>query len=351
MLQSHVQDDNFITSFQKAKPFRHLVVDDLLVAQFCGELADEFPSFHADNAISELGTSGRKAVHTDVPSLGPAYESFDALIRSKEFLNLMSRWTGIPNLLYDPEYIGGGTHENCDGQELDPHIDFNYHPTTALHRRLNLILFLNREWKDRWGGVLDFHCDPWDPDRDQVHSISPRFNRCVIFETNENSWHGFCRIHLPENKRDVSRRSIAVYFYTKERPIAEVESVHSTIYVPRPMPTCIQPGYTLDETDHRDLKTSYMRNMHQIRFLYDQISNSFRNQDDSVTSEKTLLAEVVRMRQKLARLSQQMGRQEDEIELRKKVLAKVESSASFRIGRLMTWPFRVLRRLKCTDDS
>ena len=117
------------------------------------------------------------------------------------------------------------------------------------------------------------------------------------------------------------------------------------------MPTCIQPGYTLDETDHRDLKTSYMRNMHQIRFLYDQISSSFRNQDDSVTSGKTLLAEVVRMRQKLARLSQQMGRQEDEIELRKKVLAKVESSASFRIGRLMTWPFRVLRRLKCTADS
>ena len=134
LLQPHAQDDALTSSFRDAKPFRYLVVDDLFAAEFCGELAASFPGFRGDKAISELGTEGGKAVHTNLPELGEPYKRFDDLIRSEEFLNLVGRWTGIPNLLYDPEYVGGGTHENRHGQELDPHVDFNYHPTTALHR-------------------------------------------------------------------------------------------------------------------------------------------------------------------------------------------------------------------------
>ena len=171
LLEPRADDDALSRSFEDAKPFHHLVIDNLLTSEFCRDLADAFPGFRGDKAISELGTEGGKAVHTNLPELGGSYERFDDLIRSDEFLNLVGRWTGIPNLLYDPEYVGGGTHENRHGQELDPHVDFNYHPTTALHRRLNLILFLNREWDESWGGVLDFHRDPWDPDSDQVRSI------------------------------------------------------------------------------------------------------------------------------------------------------------------------------------
>ncbi len=138
LLQAHVKDDALSHSFRNAKPFRHLVIDNLLTSDFCRDLADTFPGFRGDKAISELGTAGAKAVHTNLPELGDPYKRFDNLIRSDEFLNLVGRWTGIPNLLYDPEYVGGGTHENRHGQELDPHVDFNYHPTTALHRRLNL---------------------------------------------------------------------------------------------------------------------------------------------------------------------------------------------------------------------
>ena len=346
-LQLHAKNNDFATSFQNAKPFCHLVIDNLLSPEFCRKLANDFPRFESDKAVSELGTEGYKAVHTNLLQLGPAYESLDKLIRSEEFLNLVTRWTGIPDLLYDSEYVGGGTHENLNGQELDPHIDFNYHPTTALHRRLNLILFLNREWEESWGGGLDFHRDPWDPESDQVISITPVFNRCVLFETNEHSWHGFRQIVLPKDKRHISRRTIAVYFYTRERPIAEVATEHSTVYVPRAMPSHIRPGYTLSQEDCDNLRTRHTRNIHQIRFLYDMLARRAHSPDESGFSPKTLLSEIAHMRQKIAYLAQQNKAQESEIELRKNVLSQVESSRSLRVGRLMTWPLRVLRRLKC----
>ena len=284
-------DDALSRSFRDAKPFRHLVIDNLLTSEFCRELADTFPGFRGDKAISELGTVGGEAVHTNLPELGGPYKRFDNLIRSAEFLTLVGHWTGIPNLLYDPEYVGGGTHENRHGQELDPHVDFNYHPTTALHRRLNLILFLNQEWDHHWGGILDFHSDPWDPDTDQVRSVAPAFNRCVLFETNEYSWHGFRRIVLPEDKRHMSRQTIAVYFYTRERPPEETAPDHSTVYVPRPMPPHIQPGHTLSEDDYSDLRTLYMRNTHQLKFLYDLLANRSDVPAEPDAQVETLLTE------------------------------------------------------------
>src|SRR4051812_12636846 len=101
-------------------------------------LLAEFPSFDARKAVNELGEPGRKAVQSALADVGPAYRKFDELIRSPQFLELISRLTGIPRLLYDPEYVGGGTHENLDGQDLDLHVDFNYHPSRGFHRRLNL---------------------------------------------------------------------------------------------------------------------------------------------------------------------------------------------------------------------
>ena len=74
------------------------------------------------------------------------YAELDALIQSGDWLALLTRITGIPGLLYDPYYLGGGTHENRSGQGLDPHVDFNYHPSERWHRRLNLIVYLNRAW-------------------------------------------------------------------------------------------------------------------------------------------------------------------------------------------------------------
>ena len=248
-----------------------MVVDDFVDAQFCSELVASFPRFSAERARNELGEIGRKAVFPNLAELGPAYARFDALLRSSEFRDWLSEVTGIRALLYDPEYVGGGTHENLDGQDLDPHVDFNYHPSRGLHRRLNLILFLNPEWREEWGGALELQADPWlPPTENEIRSIVPLANRGVVFETTERSWHGFRRIQLPSDKRDFSRRSVAVYFYTKERPVEETAPSHGTVYVPRPLPERIQPGYTLAEEDVNEIRMLLARRDRQIQYLYDR---------------------------------------------------------------------------------
>jgi hypothetical protein len=256
--------------FQSATPFRHLVIDNFLTPELCRELMAEFPAFDPNKARNELGEVGGKAVFTNLPRLGPAYERLDKMLGSREFLSFMGRITGVPDLLYDPDYVGGGTHENLEGQDLDPHVDFNYHPTTHLHRRLNLIIFLNPEWQEEWGGSLELHVNPWLPaEENPLKTIVPLANRAVVFETSEISWHGFKRIGLPPEKK-LSRRSIAVYYYTKRRPAEEVASPHSTIYVPRPLPAQFQTGHTLSQEDVDALRTLVVRRDMQIRFLYER---------------------------------------------------------------------------------
>jgi hypothetical protein len=164
--------------------------------------------------------------------------------------------------------VGGGTHENLDGQELDVHVDFNYHPKTFQHRRLNLILFLNSEWEESWGGSLELCSDPWNPEGGDTARVFPRANRAVLFETTEHSWHGFSRITLPEGRKDVSRRSLAVYFYTRARPAEETAESHATVYIPRPLPAHVQAGHTLTEREAQELRNLTQRRDDQIRFLY-----------------------------------------------------------------------------------
>ena len=209
------------------------MIDDFLDPDLCARLIQEFPAFDARNAVNEHGEVGRKAVFTDVARIGRSYAEFDRLMRSRAFLDWLGTLVDIPRLVYDRDYIGRGTHENLDGQELDPHVDFNFHPLRPLHRRLNLIVFLNPEWQETWGGCLELESDPWRPEtKGPRQRILPLANRCVVFETTESSWHGFSRIQLPGGRRNGSRRSIAVHFYTRQRAGIETAPSHSTIYVP-----------------------------------------------------------------------------------------------------------------------
>lgn len=291
--------DQLRARFSKARPFRHVVIDRFLDPAFCDALIAQFPAVESGQSANERGERGRKAVHPELGKLGGDYRRFDRLMRSPAFLSVMARITAIPDLIYDPDYIGGGTHENLVGQELDTHVDFNYHPARRLHRRLNLIVFLNPEWDESWGGCLELLPDPWSPGE----SVAPLANRAVIFETTEASWHGFRRITLPSGS-GVSRRSIAVYFYTKDRPPMETAASHGTVYYQRPLPDHLQPGHTLKAEDVLEIQTLLARRDKQIEFLYHR-----------------------------------------ELEFSEAIEAIVRSP-SFRLGRALTWPLRALRGLR-----
>ena len=290
---------NLARQFQSAQPFRFLAVDNFLDPNDCNRLLEEFPAFEAKWAVNEMGIAGRKSAIPNIRQISPAYRDFDQLMQSPTFLAFMGKLTGIDNLLYDPDYVGGGTHENLHGQDLDVHVDFNFHPKKLWHRRLNLIVFLNPQWEAEWGGCLELQKDPWNPNANETVSVVPILNRAVLFETTESSWHGFKKINL--SNQSLSRKSLAVYFYTKDRPAEETEAAHGTVYAPQPLPDHLQPGHTLSQEDTDTLHILVERRNSQIRFLYER-----------------------------------------ELEFAR-TMREITESPSFQLGRVLTWPARFLR--------
>ena len=240
--------------FLTAKPFRHACVEDFLEPGLAETLLDEFPVFDPKKAVDEFGKIGRKAVRTDMREISDHYREFFDYISSQPFLDAISAMTGIPDLLFDKQMYGGGTHENLEGQALDAHVDFNYDQERKLHRRINLLVYLNKEWDVSWGGAIQLHSDPRDWAHDQVKTFNCNFNRCVMFETNEHSWHGFEQIRLPTDKHGLTRKCISIYLYTRERPASEIVPVHGTFYVQRPLPRRYAAGQRLTDADLVELR-------------------------------------------------------------------------------------------------
>ncbi len=240
--------DRLAESFRSAEPFRHVVIDGFFEATFVRQLLAQFPAFEQGEFRAEDGRPGAKSTFERVRALGDGYTRLDDLIKGRGFLDLVGSITGIEGLLYDPWYLGGGTHENRQGAGLTPHIDFNFHPLERWRRRLNLIVYLNPEWQSEWGGTLDLYRDPRS-DQAPWRSIVPAFNRCVIFETSEHSWHGFDNVSLPESKAGLSRKSIALYFYTPGVGADAGIDAHSTVYVHRPLPSHLSIGHVLTDAD------------------------------------------------------------------------------------------------------
>lgn len=257
--------------FQAARPFKHAVIDGFLEPDFCRRLIAEFPRYDKKRFLNEHGHPG-KAHHEDVASIGPASHELDALVRSPEFLRFASSVSGIPGLTADPGYLGGGFHENLEGMELDPHVDFTLHPKTGLYRRVNVLLYLNPEWEDAWGGAVELHTDPWKHTAEnEILTITPLVNRCVIFEVGDKSWHGFATIRLPADKKTLTRRSFALYLYTKEAPEGfAVIPADLTVFVDRPLPPEIKAGRVLTEEDMRRIKHLLVRRDWKLRYLYDR---------------------------------------------------------------------------------
>jgi hypothetical protein len=217
--------------FHCAKPYRHIWMDDFLQPDFAQQVADAYPSYAQ---AREMGRQFRavnenlKVQVTDSDRFpGPVRELALAL-SAPEFLRTVEAITGIEALEADPEFVGGGMHVMGSGGRLDVHVDFNQLPERGLHRRLNILVYLNPAWREEWGGLTDL----WDESvRESANALAPIANRCLIFNTTESSFHGVTPLRCPP---EVTRNSFAAYYYTRAEPGDGASPQHTTVFKPRP---------------------------------------------------------------------------------------------------------------------
>lgn len=258
--------------FQNAKPFRYLIIDDFLVDSLVNKMITDFPHPKIDDMVNELGAPNLKHAVSDVKSIGGVYSEIDNLVASLDFKRLLEKISGIDDLIYDPSYYGGGTHNNLSGQGMDPHVDFNLldiPPFGMLHRRIDAIIYLNKDWREEWGGNLDLHSNPWQPNCDEIIRIVPKMNRLVIFETNDVSFHGFLPVKsgIPNG---LTRKSFAIYMYTKDRPKEEIYPRHGTFYVPRIPIEILKEGEPISSEVIAELLHARSHVLQMIKNLYNQ---------------------------------------------------------------------------------
>jgi hypothetical protein len=217
--------------FINAEPFPFIKIDNLLDTAFVREVAAAYPSFEiaTKQGKSFAAVNERRKVQVTDANLFPGpVARLNGLLASPMFLADLSYLTGIPNLLADEKLAGGGMHLTAPGGRLDVHVDFNVSEDRKLHRRLNLLLYLNPVWEDSWGG----HLQLWDKDvKHCCQAFVPKLNRCVIFETSDISFHGVVPV---TSAALYPRISFATYYYTHEAPPHWDGKFHSTIFRARP---------------------------------------------------------------------------------------------------------------------
>lgn len=227
-----LDEDGIARRYRASRPFHHFVIDDFLRPEFAREVRRAFPSYaeaaaaggHEFRAVNEK----LKIQVTDPGKFPEPVQRLNEVLSSHELREALARITGIDHLLADPLLYGGGMHLMGSGGRLDVHVDFNFLREQSLHRRLNILLFFNEEWRGEWGGLTDL----WDEEvRRRVAAFVPVFNRCLVLATTEKSWHGVTPIRSPQT---VTRNSFAAYYYTKEAPPAWDGQCHTTIFRPRP---------------------------------------------------------------------------------------------------------------------
>jgi hypothetical protein len=210
----------------KRKPFHYLIYDGFFTPEAAEMVLKEYPKptqeWNGTTYVHQKNKFTLTKFSEDLPVLKQVFDE----LNSEKFLSLLSDITGIPGVLSDNDLFGGGLHQSLKGAFLNVHVDFNLHEKTKYHRRMNAIVYMNKDWKEEYNGYLEL----WDmKEKKQLEYIAPLFNRLVIFETNEVSYHGHPKpLNAPEG---ISRKSLATYYYTKERPTDEIAKGHNTIYV------------------------------------------------------------------------------------------------------------------------
>lgn len=215
MVKPYVNLENLksaLSNFSTAYPFPHAVIDNFFENDIANQLARDFPSWDSDmfngsyhNAIELKKTCN---VWDRFPEM--TYRVFDYL-NSAEFIGLLAECVGSSRLYADSGLHGGGWHIHPNGGRLNPHLDYSIHPKLRLQRKYNLLIYVNPNWQEPWGGNLGLFVNGQDNKPGELaHSLSPKFNRAVLFDTTGHNWHGIhSAITCPEYEY---RKSLAVYY-------------------------------------------------------------------------------------------------------------------------------------------
>ena len=213
--------------YQQAEPFPHIIIDDFISSEVLEKCLEEFPEENDPESIMFNRDQERLKTGFNPDYLSSSVRSLFYSFNSRPFLQFLENLTGIKGLIPDPYFMGGGFHRIAQGGHLSVHADFNHHDKLNLERRINVLIYLNKNWSEDYGGQIEL----WDQNMEKcVVSATPEFNRCVIFNTTLNSYHGNPQvINHPDA---ISRKSIALYYYTATWD--ETRREHTTQFKARP---------------------------------------------------------------------------------------------------------------------
>lgn len=223
-----IAEDN-AEKYQQASPFPHIYFDDFFPKDFLAKVSEEFPEAHSETWQKFDGKAEKKLASQGDADIGSYVRALISIMNSGMFIEFIEKLTGISGLLPDPHLTGGGMHQIMPGGKLSLHIDFNKYQRKNLERRLNILVYLNENWEESYGGYLEL----WNKDVTKAEvKILPVFNRVALFSTTETSWHGHPDpLTCPANR---TRRSVALYYYTVKRPEEEQAEEHTTVFKERP---------------------------------------------------------------------------------------------------------------------
>ena len=219
------------SKFNTAEPFNHVVIDNFFEEKFAQQIADSFPDHNDpvwtvsyDNHVEK-----KKACSHWDKFPAPIYSALFYLC-SKEYSDLLSLITGNPTVIPDYGLHGGGMHSHCREGKLNIHKDYSLHPKLPLMRNYNLIIYMTPNWDPAWGGGLELwnHDEETQQPKECVTKVENKFNRAILFDTTQNSWHGLPEaLTCPET---VARKSLATYYLSYVN--SKAESRKRALYAP-----------------------------------------------------------------------------------------------------------------------
>jgi hypothetical protein len=227
-------------AFRTAQPYKHIVIDGLFNQEFLNAVIDEFylpgdPRWHR---FKDKSRQVKLMLQSEF-ELPSRVRELTRELNAEPFLRKLTELTGVTGLIPDPYLEGGGMHQIVTGGKLAIHADFNKHTIMKVDRRLNVLVYLNKDWEEAWGG----HLELWDREMQScVNRVTPVFNRMVVFLTDDFSYHGHPNpLACPPEK---TRKSVAMYYYTNGRPAEELNSgdPHSTLFKARPDEVFTEPS-------------------------------------------------------------------------------------------------------------